>query len=501
MAQSGNGGVTAYAGLVIVMIIAVAALAAFKLNLGGVKGMLFNDEEVNRPSNPPPHHGKAGDDPGLAPDYVFPKKPPQRPEYVVTHPTELPKELTVTKKVGDYEVAVELCLVPQGWFPMGEDDGIAANGPKHWVWLDDYYIGKYEFTNAQYYAFILANGYRDGEWWTQEGIEFMRNNVRNRGTDYIGWTPLSGKRLWALASPANDLVLEVQNVEGFGQSNVTTLVLPDGAAWDDFLSYDRDAGNVYIKIGDEWKSVDGNDVRNFAKTGEFKLESSGYYHVTDKQGQIDLSKVSQADAYMVITWCDGDDETPVFGRIRRSGANRMRAPDMPIVGVSWFEADACSRFFGGLLPTEAQWEKAGRGTDSRIYPWGNELEMTGEMLTDMGKRQVTERANFNRWRIEPVGSFPEGKSIYGVHDLVGNTAEWCRDVFVANPNWDERNPVNKGGAKDRRSLRGTHTDEDDPDTARLHQRRYSDPYDRRVPYNRGFRIVMDPDTALKMAKQ
>ncbi|MBZ0138019.1 MAG: formylglycine-generating enzyme family protein, partial [Planctomycetes bacterium] len=430
--------------------------------------------------------------------------PPARPEYAVTRATPLPPTLTIKRDVGGRGVEIELCLVPQGWFIMGDNDGIVANGPRRWVWLDDYYISKYECTNAQYYGFILANGYRDSEWWTQEGIEYMRDSVRDRGTELLGWTPLDGRRrLWALASPDNDVVLEVQDPDtGFGQPDITVLVLPEAGNYADYLSYDQTARQVYLKYGDDWKAIDGRDIRATANTdSQFGLKKNGYLHFTSKQGQSDLTGVPRADRYKVIAWANGDDAAPLFGDIRRGGANYLRGENMPVVGVSWFEGDACTRFFGGALPTEAQWEKAARGIDGRPFPWGNELEMTEQANTDMGKRQVTARANLNRWRLEPVGSYPKGVSVYGVHDMVGNAAEWCRDVFQATPEWIERNPFNTGGAKERRSLRGTHTDEDDPQTAKLHHRRYSDPYDRRVPYNRGFRIVMQPEAALSMAGQ
>lgn len=502
MASSSNGGVTAYAGLVVVMIIAVAALAAFKLNLGGINEMLFNEEPINRPTQPRDHlpHGGTGTQPE---EYTFPAKPPERPDYFINHANELPKELTVAHKVGDYEVEVQLCLVPQGWFIMGDNDGITANGPKHWVWLDDYYIGKFEFTNEQYYAFILANGYQDAEWWTQEGISFIRSQAMNRGTEYLGWVALDQRRrLWGLASPDNDVVLEAQNTNGFGQPNTTTLILHDGGTWSESLNIDRDNGKVYVRIRDDWKEVSGKDIRQFATSGDtFGWVKSGILHFTDKDGRIDFADVPKSDSYTIVSWVDGDDEIPAIGRILRTASDRMRNPDMPVVGLSWFEADACARFFGGDLPTEAQWEKAGRGVDGRAYPWGDDLEMNRQMATRMGKRYVTDRANMNRWQVEPVGSFPAGESQYGVHDLVGNAAEWCRDVFIAVPKWGERNPVNRGGAQDRRSLRGTHTDEDDPQTAKLHHRRDSDPYDRRAQYKRGFRIVMQPKVALEKARK
>ena len=94
--------------------------------------------------------------------------------------------------------------------------------------------------------------------------------------------------------------------------------------------------------------------------------------------------------------------------------------DHPVVFVTWEEAKSYCEWAGGRLPTEAEREKACRGTDDRMYPWGNE-------------EPDPERAVFRRsWGFaatDPVGTHPKGASPYGVLDLGGSTWEWCEDWY------------------------------------------------------------------------
>jgi len=94
--------------------------------------------------------------------------------------------------------------------------------------------------------------------------------------------------------------------------------------------------------------------------------------------------------------------------------------DHPIVNVTWHDAGAYSQWAGVALQTEAQWEKAARGTDGRMWPWGNEWDSRKCNSGESGIRKTT-----------PVGSFPSGASPYGLMDMAGNVWEWCMNEYDA----------------------------------------------------------------------
>jgi formylglycine-generating enzyme required for sulfatase activity len=101
--------------------------------------------------------------------------------------------------------------------------------------------------------------------------------------------------------------------------------------------------------------------------------------------------------------------------------------DFPKVAVSWFEARDYCEWVGGRLPTEAEWVRAARGDDKRVYPWGNEVpdcEKANTLDENTGKLCVGDTA--------PVGSYPQGASPFGVMDLAGNVWEWTADWYHKN---------------------------------------------------------------------
>lgn len=127
--------------------------------------------------------------------------------------------------------------------------------------------------------------------------------------------------------------------------------------------------------------------------------------------------------------------------------SRLNQPAQPVVGVSWHEAEAYCRWAGKQLPTEAQWEKAARGTDRRLYPWGNApVDGTRANYCDAQCDQAWKdtRENDGYPYTAPVGSYPAGKSPYGIEDLAGNVWEWVQDWYAADyyGRSPERNPVN-----------------------------------------------------------
>ena len=164
--------------------------------------------------------------------------------------------------------------------------------------------------------------------------------------------------------------------------------------------------------------------------------------------------------------------------------SRFNASDGPVVGVSWHDAVEFLMWINERsgnsyrLPTEAEWEKASRGTDGRIYPWGNEWDVS--------------KGNFGELRLKrttPVGSYPTGVSPYGCLDMGGNVYEWCHDWF--HPETYKYSPaVNPGGASDgrRKVIRGGSWVPRGEFAARCANRAAYDPTVR--VHNVGFRIAI-----------
>jgi sulfatase modifying factor 1 len=116
----------------------------------------------------------------------------------------------------------------------------------------------------------------------------------------------------------------------------------------------------------------------------------------------------------------------------------------PVVGVTYEDAQTYCQWRGNRLPTEAEWERAARGANSRLFPWGDRFDT---------KRANTRESKHRRPL--PAGSYPNGSSPEGVFDMSGNVWEWCHDWFDQNyyAQTSTKNPIGPGNGK-KRVIRG-----------------------------------------------
>ncbi|GEM_PF-1396843 len=194
-----------------------------------------------------------------------------------------------------------------------------------------------------------------------------------------------------------------------------------------------------------------------------RVELKGFY--------MDLREVTNEQYKMFMNATDANPPvSPAWdGKELRAGFQQI-----PVAGVTLEEAAAYGAWAGKRLPTEEEWEKGARGTDGRLFPWGNEFEAKNCVTALSGAKGP-----------EPVGMTPAGASPYGLLDMTGNVAEWTRGSYVPYPGAEESSVADET----LKVVRGASWDELSKEFCLVTMRKGVDPATRSDKI--GFRCVKD----------
>lgn len=167
-------------------------------------------------------------------------------------------------------------------------------------------------------------------------------------------------------------------------------------------------GMVFVPVGEFWMGSD-DPLAETDERPRHQVFTHAYY--------IDIHEVTNRE----------------YKRFKKDHQFPIGEEDYPVTFVLKKDAEAYCRYVGKRLPTNAEWEKAARGTDGRLFPWGNDFKPEYANLDPRGATNLVQcvlpgRSPNARGKLPP-GSFPKGASPYGCMDMAGNVWEWVSDEY------------------------------------------------------------------------